>query len=104
MSINGNFAKIRAKLFIRWLLNRFNGICSSIFSTLEVILSRLNVPLLRYVRKRSFVSFETGFTVFAVLFLALWRLFSFDRRYRRLYMDENVHLLAITPVLGHSLF
>ena len=44
-SIEGTVAKIQAKTFIRWLLNRFYGIRSSNFSTLEVILSRLKVPL-----------------------------------------------------------
>ena len=43
----------------------------SIFSTLEFILSRLKVLLLRYRRKRPFACIETGFTAFAVLFLTL---------------------------------
>ena len=37
------------------------------FSTLKVIFSRLKVPLPRYKQKRSFASFETGFTAFVFL-------------------------------------
>ena len=45
------------------------------FQHLEVILSRSKVPLPRYRPKCSFTSFETGFTAFTFLFLALCRLF-----------------------------
>ena len=52
-------------------LKPFYGISSSIFSNMEVILCRLRVLLPRYGRNRSFSSFETNFTAFAILFVAL---------------------------------
>ena len=64
-------AKIQGKMLINWLCNPFNNIRCSIFRTLEVIFSRLKLPLPKYKRKRSFADFETGFTAFAVLFLAV---------------------------------
>ena len=74
------------KTFMHWLWNWFYGILCSIFSTLEIILSWSEVLLQRYRRKRSFIGFETCFTAFVVLFLAFWRLFWVDRRYR--YKDK----------------
>ena len=55
--IEGTVAKIRAKLFIRRLLNQFYVICCSIFNTLEVILSGSKVLLPRYGQKRVFPGF-----------------------------------------------
>ena len=78
MSIGSNIAQIRVKTCVRRLLNRFYCSRLSIFCTLEVILSRLDVQLPRYVRKHSLAGFETGFKAFAILFLALSRLFCVD--------------------------
>ena len=79
--IGGTIAKIRAntcspdfKLNLRHPL--------SFFSTLEVILPCSVVLLPRYGRKCVFVGVETGFTIFSVLFLALWRFYCADQRYR----------------------
>ena len=91
MSIRGTVAKIRAKTFIRRLYNRFFGIRCSIFRTLEVIFSRSKVQLLSYEQKRSFACFESGFSSFAVLFLALCRLFCVDWRYSCQDTGENAH-------------
>ena len=71
----------QAKTFICRLWILFYNIHCSIFSTLEVILCQSEVLLPRYGRKRSFVLFETGFTTFVVLFLAIWRLFLVDWKY-----------------------
>ena len=70
-AIKSTFAKIQSKTFICGLLNRFYDICCWIFSTLEFIFSWLKVPLQKFVKKWSFNGFETSFTAFAVLFLAL---------------------------------
>ena len=66
---------IRAKMLILSLYNRLNGICSSIFRTLEVIFSRPKVPLPRYEQKQLFVVSENGLLALSVLFLALLKLF-----------------------------
>ena len=89
-SIEGIVAKIWAKTCVRSYWNRFYGIRHSIYSTFEVFLFRWEVMLPRYVQKRVYVGFETGFTAFAVLFLALWRLFCVDRRYCCQNIGENV--------------
>ena len=83
-------------MFIFRYWNRFFGIRCSIFSTLEVTLSRLEVLLPRYCWKCSFASFFTGFTAFSVLFLALWRLFWVDRSYHCKDRCENVHSLKLS--------
>ena len=101
-------------MFIRPLLNRFYGIRCSIFSFLDVILRRTEIPLPRYERKRSFSRSETGFTAFDVLFLELWRLVFLYERYRcqdkRSFtvfetgfeiMGENVHSSILKLVLQH---
>ena len=84
----GTVAKIWAKMFIRRLWNRRSVIRCSIFRTFEVIFwtfevifSQLKVGFQKHKRKRSFSRFENCFTVFAVLFLALWSLFLLDYRY-----------------------
>ena len=69
--IERTVAKILTKKFIRRLLKRLYGICSSTFSNLEVIFSRLKVSFSRHEQKRSFAGFETGFVSFFVVFLAL---------------------------------
>ena len=68
-SIEGTFALIRAKTFIRQLRNWFFGIYCFIFRTLEVTLSQWEVLLPRYRQKHSFAGFDTDFTAFAVLFV-----------------------------------
>ena len=62
-------------------------------------MSRSNAPLPKYGRKRSFASFETGFTALAVLFLAFWRLFCVIGRYRCQDTGKNVHLAGLKLVL-----
>ena len=103
-SIEGTVAKIRAIMSIHGLLNRFCGFHCTIFSTLEVILCQSKALLLRYGKKRSFSGFETGFTSFAILFLALLGLFLVDRRQHCQDSGENVNSSALKPVLRHYLF
>ena len=67
-SMGGTVAKIRAKMFVCWLRNRFYGIFRSFLSTFVVILRLSYVPVPRYGLKRCFGDFETGFATFAVLF------------------------------------
>ena len=95
---------IQVKKFIRRPLNRIYGNDCSIFRTLEVILSRSKVSLPRYKRKHSFAGFKTKFTSFAVLILALWRLFRVDQRYHCQGSGENVQLPALKSILRLSLF
>ena len=73
--------QIRAKMCVCRLWNWFYGIRRCFFSTLAVILRLLKVLLPKYGWKRVFAGFETGFTAFAVIFLALWRFFCVDLRY-----------------------
>ena len=63
----------------------------------------MEVPLQRYWRKHSFAGFQTGFTSFAVLFLAPWRLFWVDRAYICQDTGDNVHWTASKLVLQLSL-
>ena len=51
-----------------------------------------------------FAGFETSFTTFAVLFLALWKLVSIDRMYRCQDTFLNVHSQALKQVLQHLKF
>ena len=97
---------MRAKTFFCCLFNRFYGICCSIFSTQEIIFSSLKVPLPRYGRNCSFSNFENGFKSFTVLFLAIWRLFLVNRRYRFQETSENVHSLVLHRFSGihYSIF
>ena len=48
--------------------------------------------------------FEINFKVFAVLFLALWRLFWVNWRYRSQDTGINIYSAVLKPVLRHSLF
>ena len=80
------------------------GICCSIFSTFEGILSRSKVPLAWYGWKRSFSSFETNFTAFAVLFYHFWMLFFINQRYCCQDIGEHVHSPVLKLDLRHSLF
>ena len=82
-------------------LKMFNCIRLSFFSTLKVFFHRSEVPLPTYGHKRMFTAFETGFTAFAVLFLALWRLFCVNRRYRCQDTGENGYSPDLKPVLRH---
>ena len=100
--IEGSVSKIQVKTFICQLLYRFYGIRYSIFSTLEIILSRSNLPLPRYRQKCSFAGFKTGFTAFAVLFLALWRSFLVNRRYLFPTYRRKRSFAAFKPVLRLS--
>ena len=86
------------------LYNRFYGICCSFFCTLEVILFQSEVPLQKYRRKCVFTSFETSFTAYSVLFLALWRFFYVDQRYFCQHTGINMCSLALKPVLRHLPF
>ena len=88
-------SKVWLKTFISSHLNRFYCICCSIFSTLEVILTWSMLIMPRYGQKRSFDNLEAGFTAFAVLFLALWRLFWVDQRYSCQDKNKNLHSLAL---------
>ena len=83
---------------IHRLRNRFYGTCCSIFRTLDVILSWSEVQRTRCWLICPFTGFETGFTVFAVLFLEVSRLFWVDFRYRCQDTGENVHSLAYKTV------
>ena len=103
-SIECTVAKIWAKVFIRLLWNPFYGIRCYICSNFMVISSWSEVLLPRYGTNSSFLSFETGITEFAVLFLALWKLVWVDWRYCCQDMGENIHFPALKPVLGDSLF
>ena len=51
-----------------------------------------------------FAGFETSFTTFAVLFLALWKLVWIDRMYRCQDTFLNVHSQALKQVLQHLKF
>ena len=104
MSIQSTVSKMWAKAFIHLLLNQFYGIRCFIFSTLEFILSGSKVLLPRYGQKRSFSGFETSFTAFAVLFLALLWLFCVNRIYHCQDVGESVYLPAFKQVLRHLLF
>ena len=88
-SIGGAIANILAKKFISRLLDQVYLIRRSIFRTLHVILRRLEVQLRTYVQKHLFVSFEIGFTLFAVLYLEYWRLVCSDWMYGCEDMREN---------------
>ena len=46
-------------------------------------------------QKSLFTVFEIGFTALAVLFLALWKKFCVNLRYRCQDTDENVYSLAL---------
>ena len=85
----GTVAKIRAKMFIRRLLNWVYVFCRFIFRTLEVILRRFEVRLQRYTLKSLFAVFEIGFTAIAVLFLEHWWFFCFYSRYSCKDTSEN---------------
>ena len=74
--MRGTVIKIQEKTFKNWLWNQFYSFCCFIFSTLEDILSRSEVPLPRYRWKCLFAVFETGFTAFRVLILGLYVIFS----------------------------
>ena len=58
-------------------------------------MSRSEVLLPKYETKGLFSGFGTGFTVFGVLILALWRLFLVDRRYCCQDTGETVHSAVI---------
>ena len=103
-SIFGTVGNILAKTFILWPINRFYDICCRIFRFSKVILIQLVVYFSRYGRKHSFASFETYFTTFAVLYLALWRFLKVDRRYHCHVTRENIHSSASKPVLRHQMF
>ena len=100
-SIFSTVANILAKMFILWPINRFYSICCRIFRFSKVILSQLEVHFPRYGRKHSFASFETSFTTFAVLFLALCRFLKVDRKYHCQVMGENINSSASKPFLRH---
>ena len=80
-SIGGTVAKIHAKMCVNRLCNRFYSFNRSFFSILEEFLHLSEVPLPRYRRNHVVACFQTGFMTFAVLFLAIWRLFCVNRRY-----------------------
>ena len=93
--MEGVVAKIRAKMFFCRFLKLFYSIWSSIFSALELILSRSKIPLPRYKQKRLFAGLETSFTPLAFLFLPHWRLFRVNRRYRCNVTGKKVSFIGI---------
>ena len=66
-SSGGTVAKIRAKTYFPDFEIKFSAM-PIFLSTVVVVLHRSDVPLPRYVRKRSFANFETAFMAFVVLF------------------------------------
>ena len=91
-------------MFLHRLWNWFYGIRSSFLSNLVVILCWSDVLWAKYRRKHFFAGFETRFTAFANLFLALLWLFCVDRRYCCQNTGENVSLPALKTALRHSPF
>ena len=74
-------AKIWAKTLLHRLWNRNDNIRHIFLHTLGLI-CQSNLTLPKYERKHCFATFEAGFTVFAILFWALWCLFCVNRTYR----------------------
>ena len=67
-------------------------------------MSRLNVSLLRYIRKRSLARFETEFYGICRSFFRSLLVFCIDLRYLCQDMGENVFMPVLKPALRHSPF
>ena len=97
-------AKKQVKTLLHWLWKQFYDIFSSFLSTLVVILCQMDVSLLKYGRMYCIAWFETCFTAFAVLFLALRWLFCVNPIYRCQDTHENVLSSTLKMVLRHLTF